>query len=109
MNLKRNILVFASLAAFCTPVVFGRVTGQSIQNRKENQQDRIAQGVKSGQLTPRETSNLEHKETGINHEEHAMRRADGGKLTQGDKRVINHQQNHVSRQIYNKKHNARKS
>ena len=109
MNLKRNILVLASLVVFCVPVVFAQVTGQSIQDRKENQQDRIAQGVKSGQLTQRETANVEHKEAGINHEEHAMRRADDGKLTKGDKRVINHQQNHLSRQIYNKKHNARKS
>ncbi|MGA2103047.1 MAG: hypothetical protein ABSG34_18200, partial [Candidatus Sulfotelmatobacter sp.] len=38
------------------------VTAQSIQGRKENQQDRIAQGVESGQLTAGETTNLEKKE-----------------------------------------------
>src|SRR5260221_1864344 len=38
----------------------------SIAQRKENHQDRIANGVKSGQLTPRETANLEKKEAAIN-------------------------------------------
>lgn len=36
-------------------------TAQTIQQRKENQQDRIAQGVKSGELTAGETTNLEKK------------------------------------------------
>src|SRR5277367_3133325 len=33
-----------------------------IADRKENQQDRIAQGVKSGQLTAGETAHLENRE-----------------------------------------------
>ena len=37
---------------------------QEIQQRKENQQDRIANGVANGSLTPHETANLEHKEAG---------------------------------------------
>ena len=41
-------------------------TSSSITQRKENQQDRISQGVKSGQLTPGETAKLEHQEAGIN-------------------------------------------
>jgi hypothetical protein len=36
-----------------------------IQRRKENQQDRIAQGVASGELTAGETESLEHKEAKI--------------------------------------------
>jgi hypothetical protein len=79
----------------------------TIQQRKENQQDRIAQGVKSGQLTPRETANLENKEAAINQETRADRKANGGKLTQGEKAQINRQQNRTSRQIYRDKHNNR--
>ncbi len=44
----------------------GQVTGQTINQRKENQQDRIAQGVKSGELTAGETANLEKKESNLN-------------------------------------------
>src|ERR1700730_14668070 len=78
----------------------------SIAQRKENQQDRIANGVKSGQLTAGETSNLETKEAAINGETRADRAANGGKLTSSEKAQINKQQNHLSNQIYQDKHNA---
>jgi hypothetical protein len=82
------------------------VTGESIQDRKENQQDRIANGVQSGQLTAGETSNLEKKEAAINHEERNMRKLDNGKLTAADKAALTQQQNQLSKQIYKDKHNA---
>jgi hypothetical protein len=78
----------------------------TIAQRKENQQDRIAQGVKSGQLTAGETSKLETKEAAINGETKADRAANGGKLTAAEKTQINKQQNQVSKQIYADKHNA---
>jgi hypothetical protein len=78
----------------------------SIAQRKENQQDRIANGVKSGQLTPGETSKLETKEAAINGETKADRAANGGKLTAAEKAKINKQQNGVSKQIYKDKHNS---
>jgi hypothetical protein len=78
----------------------------SIAQRKENQQDRIASGVKSGQLTAGETANLETKEAAINGETKADRAADGGKLTGAEKQQINQQQNGLSKQIYQDKHNA---
>jgi hypothetical protein len=78
----------------------------SIAQRKENQQDRIANGVKSGQLTAGETANLETKEAAINGETKADRAANGGKLTAAEKAKINKQQNNLSKQIYKDKHNA---
>jgi len=78
----------------------------SIAQRKENQQDRIANGVKSGQLTAGETANLETKEAAINGETKADRAANGGKLTSAEKQQVNQQQNQLSKQIYNDKHNA---
>jgi len=78
----------------------------TIAQRKENQQDRIANGVKSGQLTAGETANLESKEAAINGETRADRAANGGKLTSDEKQQINQQQNQLSKQIYNDKHNA---
>jgi len=77
-----------------------------IEQRKENQQDRIAQGVKSGQLTPGETANLEKKEAAINKETRTDRAANGGKLTPAEKAQVTNQQNQVSKQIYRDKHNA---
>jgi hypothetical protein len=78
----------------------------TIAQRKENQQDRIANGVQSGQLTASETSKLETKEAAINGDTRADRAANGGKLTAAEKQQINKQQNQVSKQIYNDKHNA---
>jgi hypothetical protein len=78
----------------------------TIAQRKENQQDRIANGVQSGQLTAGETSKLETKEAAINGETRADRAANGGKLTSAEKQQINTQQNQLSKQIYNDKHNA---
>jgi hypothetical protein len=79
-----------------------------VGQRRQDQQDRIANGIRSGQLTARESSNLENKEQGVNHEVAGMRQANGGKLTGADKAAVNQQQNHLSKQIYNKKHNAAK-
>lgn len=78
-----------------------------VGQRRENQQDRIAQGVKSGQLTAGETAKLENQQRNINHQVAADRAANGGKLTPGEKAQVNHEQNQASRNIYRKKHNGR--
>jgi hypothetical protein len=78
-----------------------------VGQRRENQQDRIAQGVKSGQLTAGETAKLENQQKGINQQVKADRAANGGKLTAGEKAQVNHEQNQASKNIYHKKHNAR--
>jgi hypothetical protein len=77
-----------------------------VNQRKENQQDRVAQGMKSGQLTAGETGNLEKKEAAINQEVHADRTLNGGKLTSAERKQVNSQQNQMSKQIYADKHNA---
>lgn len=78
----------------------------TIQERKENQQDRIANGVQDGQLTAGETKNLESKEAGINQEERTMRKEDDSHLTTADRTALNQQQNKLSSNIYADKHNA---
>jgi hypothetical protein len=76
--------------------------------RRENQQDRISQGVKSGQLTAGETSQLEKQEGQVTNEVRADRAANGGKLTPAERAQVNSQQNKVSKQIYKDKHNNKK-
>ena len=103
-----SLAVLLAGAASSTAVLAQSQTSSdpSIAQRKENQQDRIANGIKSGQLTAGETSNLETKEAAINGETRADRAANGGKLTSAEKTQINNQQNHLSNQIYQDKHNA---
>src|SRR5579859_4839584 len=78
-----------------------------VGQRRENQQDRIAQGIRSGQMTAGEAARTENREQGINQQVHADRQANGGKLTGSEKRQINREQNGASRQIYRQKHNSR--
>ena len=80
----------------------------TIQHRKHNQQARIREGVKSGELTRGEAKHLEKQEHALNKEERGMRKADGGKLTAADRAKLNRQQNHLSKEIYKDKHNNRK-
>jgi len=78
-----------------------------VGKRAENQQDRIGQGMKSGQLTAGEAAHLENNETKINNEVRNDRAANGGKLTPQERAKVNRQQNRQSRQIYRDKHNGR--
>ena len=77
-----------------------------IHERKENQQQRIANGVENGSLTPKETARLENKEANLNREIRNDRKQNGGNLTNKEKRQINRQQNHLSRNIYRQKHDG---
>jgi hypothetical protein len=101
--------VFAQTTAAPAATPNTPATSKTINQRKDNQQDRIAQGVNSGQLTAGETSHLEKQEAGINKEEAGMRAQDNGHLTKQDRKTLTQQQNAESRRIYREKHNGRKS
>lgn len=90
---------------FSAGMLAGVVSAQEVKSRQVNQQKRIAQGVKSGALTPAETVKLEKKEAAIHQEVKADRALNGGKLTPAEKKTVNQQQNKVSKQIYKTKHN----
>ena len=75
--------------------------------RRDNQQQRIANGVRSGQMSPSEAAKAEGHEQNINKQIAADRQANGGKLTPQEKQNINKKQNSASKQIYNEKHNEK--
>jgi hypothetical protein len=113
MNITRlalaATLILSPMAIFAQAPATTTTPPPTINQRKENQQDRIAQGVKSGQLTAGETSHLEHQEAGINKEEKGMRAQDNGHLTKQDRKTIKQQQNQESKRIYRDKHNGKKA
>jgi hypothetical protein len=75
-----------------------------VVQRNVNQQERIEQGLQSGQLTTKEASKLEKGEARI---EKMEQRADAdGKMTDAEKRRIEQAQNKESQQIYQDKHNV---
>jgi len=106
MHTNKLFAIAALAISVSCAAASAQVTSATIAQRKANQQQRIGNGVKSGQLTAHETANLERREGSINREEHNMRKADDGHLTAGDKAALTRRQNRVSRSIYQDKHNA---
>jgi CRISPR/Cas system-associated endoribonuclease Cas2 len=78
-----------------------------VNKREQNQQNRIANGVKSGQLTPGETRRLERGEQRLQNNEKKDMAKDNGHLTKQDQRQLNREANHMSKRIYKGKHNAK--
>jgi hypothetical protein len=112
--MNRKLILFAAAVLVASGPVFAQQTQpaqpqsqtSTVNDRRTDQQDRIANGVQSGQLTAGETKNLEGREANLNREIRDDRSADGGKLTQQERNQVNNQQNHLSKSIYNDKHNA---
>src|SRR5215467_12003321 len=102
-KMKRTMLVTVTGLVVMT-AAFAQTS--EVNARRQNQQQRIAQGVGSGSLTAGETANLEKKEAAINQEVRADRALNGGKLTPQERKIVNRQQNSMSRKIYNDKHDA---
>jgi hypothetical protein len=75
-----------------------------VNQREENQQQRIANGVSSGKLSAQQTSNLEKREASVQNREQKDMAAHNGHLTKAEQRGINRQQNRISKSIYKDKH-----
>ncbi len=78
-----------------------------VNGRETNQQDRIANGVKSGQLTPGETRRLERGEQRLKTNEKRDMAKDNGHLTRQDQAQLNREANHMSKRIAADKHNGK--
>jgi hypothetical protein len=90
----KQTLLAVTLSGLFALTSFGQVN-----KRAENQQDRIAQGVKSGTLSAGQTARLETREARVNREVRRDRRVNDGHLTATEKQHINRQQNRISRSI----------
>ncbi len=75
-----------------------------VNGRETNQQNRIANGVKNGSLSPKQTSNLENREASVQNREKKDMAAHNGHLTKAEQNGINRQQNRISKSIYKDKH-----
>jgi hypothetical protein len=70
-----------------------------VNQRLENQRERVTQGVREGELTRREAARLHREDRAIRARERAMASRHGGHLTRHEQRVLNRRENAVSRQI----------
>ena len=70
-----------------------------VNDRLANQNKRINQDVKEGKITPAQAHKLHKEDRAIRREERAMASQHGGHITKQEQRVLNRQENAVSRQI----------
>jgi hypothetical protein len=114
-HMKLNLFALAVAALIASGPAFAQQSqpqtqpnqpASTVGQREQNQQDRVADGIDSGQMTAGETKNVESRESNLNREVRDDRQADDGHLTQQERQQINHQQNNLSHSIYQDKHNA---
>jgi hypothetical protein len=95
----RTLAVAALMAAFSVPALAGTPV---LDAREQNQRERIAQGVRSGELTRPETRRLVRGEVRLHRHERAAR-SDG--IVTGRERVsLQRHANRMSKRIYRQKH-----
>ncbi len=85
------------------------VAPNAVDNREANQQQRTAQGLRSGQMTSAEAARTNANQASVDRQVNADRTANGGALTPQEQRQVNRQQRRNSRQIYKQKHNNRRA
>lgn len=80
----------------------GRVRDPGVNARQQNQHQRVRQGVRSGELTRRETGKLVEGQRDVRQLERAYK--SDGKLTRAERADLHHEQNQASLDIHKAKH-----
>lgn len=76
-----------------------------VNNRQERQQNRIYSGVQNGSLNRRETARLGKQQYALNRKE-ARFRASGNGMSNSERARLERQQNQMSQNIYQQKHDG---
>lgn len=101
--MKTNKLLMTVILSALMAPVFAQTATPKIDAREARQQQRIGNGVASGQLTAKETQHLEARESKLVADEHTAK-ADGV-VTAKERQKLTREENRDSRAIYRKKHN----
>ena len=98
----------AVFAALCIAVITAPVAAQAgeVRNREIRQENRIYQGVRSGELSRNEYNTLQRQETRLNDERTDDLQRNDGRLTWRQDARLNRQENRLSREIYRDKHDG---
>jgi tellurite resistance protein len=101
-----KISTFAALVAAVALPAAAQTATPGVDQRQANQEARIQQGVKSGELTPKEAAKLEKGQAKVQAAEDKAK-ADG-KVTPKERAKLAKKQNRESRKIYKEKHDVQK-
>ncbi len=83
-----------------------RVAPNAVDNREANQQQRTANGIRSGQMTSGKAARTNRRQGLVDQQVHNERAANGGALNAQQRGQVNHEQNANSRQIQHENHNG---
>jgi hypothetical protein len=70
-----------------------------VNQRLENQHDRIDRKVDDGKMSRGEARKIRHEDHQVRQEERDMASQNHGHITRQEQRTLNHQENRISRQI----------
>ena len=99
--MKKALPLSISLALLGATPLLAQVNGHEV-----NQERRIIQGERSGELTRGEANHLQRQQSRIDTEVARDRAANGGTLTPAERARVNAQQSRASGNIADKKHNG---
>lgn len=100
----RTTLLAAALLAATTTLAAAQTNTPGIDARQANQQQRIDQGVKSGQLNQKEAARLQKGQANVQKMEDKAK--SDGVVTKGERARITAAQDRQSRRIFKQKHDA---
>lgn len=99
--MKMKALV-AALALSVVGLAMAQPTTPNLDKREARQQQRINQGVASGQLNAREANRLQQRESKLAADEAAAK--SDGKVTRAERRKLQREADRDSRAIHKQKH-----
>jgi hypothetical protein len=103
----KQCIVLVLAAVMCGSISFGQTATPKVTKRQVHQQQRIKEGVKSGELTKGEAVRLEAQQHKIAVDK-AEAKSDGV-VTAKERAKLQREQDRASKKIYRKKHNAREA
>ena len=72
---------------------------EQVNNRLKNQNKRIRQERREGEITKGQAAQLHREDHAIRQEERTMASTNGGHITKAEQKALNQQENQVSKQI----------
>jgi hypothetical protein len=72
---------------------------EQVNNRLANQNKRIHQEVKAGEMSRAQAAKLHKEDRQVRREERAMASQNGGHITRQEQKTLNQQENAISKQI----------
>jgi opacity protein-like surface antigen len=100
--MKRMLFAVSAMTLLITGIAYAQAETPVIDQRQANQEQRIDQGIASGQLNEREANRLNKQQDHINNMEDKAK--SDGVVTKKERARINRAQDRASRNIAREKH-----